>query len=71
MDLQEIYNKLELTEDKGCLIRMSDNDWEKKVNFPSRVSRLLKKNELLKTLDAFFCFDNKPLILFFNNPTDE
>lgn len=71
MNLQEIYNKLELTEDKGCLIRMSDNDWEKKVNFPSRISRLLKKNDSLRVLDAFFCFDNKPLILFFDNPTDE
>lgn len=65
MNLQEIYKKLNLTED--CLIRVSqNNDWQKKVNLPSRIYRLLEKNELLKTLDAFFCFDNKPLILFFN-----
>lgn len=65
MNLQEIYDKLQLTKD--CLIRVSsDNDWSKKVALPSRIHRLLEKNELLKTIDAFFCFDNKPLILFFN-----
>lgn len=65
MNLQEIYTKLNLTEDS--LIRVSsDEDWLNKVALPSRIYRLLEKNELLKTLDAFFCFDNKPLILFFN-----
>jgi len=64
MNLQEIYSRLKLTEDS--LIRVSsDKDWQKKVALPSRIYRLLEKNELLKTLDAFFCFDNKPLILFF------
>lgn len=66
MNLQEIYKKLNLTEE-DCLVRVSsNNDWQKKVALPSRIYRLLEKNELLKTLDAFFCFDNKPLILFFN-----
>lgn len=67
MTLQEIYEQLELT-DKGCLVRLSDTHWEQKVSLPSRVTRLLKKNDLLKTLDGFFCFNNKPLILFFENP---
>ena len=31
---------------------------------------MLEENELLRTLDAFFCFDNKPLILFFKDPQD-
>lgn len=70
MTLQQIYNRLKLTEDKGCLVRLSDNDWDKKVDLPSRVLRLLKKNEKLKTLDAFFCFDKKPLVLFFENPDE-
>lgn len=70
MALQQIYEKLELT-NKGCLIQLSDTDWEKKVSLPSRVSRLLKTNDLLKTMDGFFCFDNKPLILFFDNPNKE
>ena len=64
MNLQEIYSKLQLRDD--CLIKMSDTNWKSKVSLPSRIFRLLEKNDLLKTLDAFFCFDNKPLILFFN-----
>lgn len=71
MTLQEVYSRLELTDEKGCLVRLSDSEWEQKVSFPSRVSRLLKKNGLLNKLDAFFCFDNKPLILFFDNPKDK
>lgn len=67
MTLQQIYEKLELT-NKGCLIQLSDTDWEKKVSLPSRVARLLKTNDLLKTMDGFFCFDDKPLILFFEDP---
>lgn len=63
MNLQEIYSRLQLTDD--CLIKMSDTNWRSKVSLPSRIYRLLEKNDLLKTLDAFFCFDNKPLILFF------
>ena len=68
MDLQEIYDKLSFTDD--CLIRLSDKNWKKKVVLPSRVCRLLEENELLRTLDAFFSFDNKPLILFFKDPQD-
>lgn len=69
MDLQEIYDKLSFTDDS--LIRLSDKDWKKKVVLPSRVCRLLEENEFLKTLDAFFCFGNKPLILFFKDPQDK
>lgn len=64
MNLEEIYKRLDL---KDSLIRVSGNPtWKDDVTFPSRICRLLEKNDLLKTLDAFFCFDNKPLILFFN-----
>lgn len=69
MGLQEIYDKLSFTDDS--LIRLSDKDWKKKVVLPSRICRLLEENEFLKTLDAFFCFDNKPLILFFKDPLDK
>lgn len=70
MNLQEIYKKLKLTDD--CLIRpSSDPDWRSKVSFPSRLMHLLENNDLLKTLDAFFCFDNKPLILFFAGYNDK
>ena len=67
MNIQEIYNRLKLADKEDCLIKLSDPTWKSKVSFPSRLLRLLEKNELLKTLDAFFCFDNKPLVLFFAN----
>ena len=69
MVLDEVYDKLELTDD--CLIRLSDPNWKNKVSFPSRVFRLLETNDLLKQMDAFFCFDNKPLIMFFKEPEDK
>ena len=68
MALDNVYKELELL-GKDCLVRHSDN-WEKKVKFPSRVMRLLEKNVILGSFDAFFCFDNKPLILFYENPRD-
>ncbi|MBR5912117.1 MAG: N-6 DNA methylase [Bacteroidales bacterium] len=69
MNLQEIYKRLELTDD--CLIHLSDPEWKSKVSFPSRLLRLLESNDILKTLEAFFCFDNKPLILFFAGCNDK
>lgn len=62
MILNEIYKRLELADD--CLVRLSDPNWKNKVSFPSRIYRLLETNDLLKDMDAFFYFDNKPLILF-------
>ena len=70
MNLQDIYLRLNLNGD--CLIHPSlDSDWKHKVSFPSRLLRLLESNDILKTLDAFFCFDNKPLILFFAGCDDK
>ena len=70
MNLQEIYLRLNLNGDS--LIHPSlDSDWKNKVSFPSRLLRLLESNDILKTLDAFFCFDNKPLILFFAGCDDK
>ena len=69
MILNEIYERLELADD--CLVRLSDPNWKNKVSFPSRIYRLLETNDLLKDMDAFFCFDNKPLILFFKEPKDK
>lgn len=68
MTILEVYEKLDLS-NKDCLIRRSDN-WQDKVNFPSRVVRLLENNEALKSFDALFCFDDKPLIIFYENPKD-
>ena len=70
MTLDEVYKRLALTDD--CLIKVHGNsNWKNRVSFPSRVFRLLETNDLLNKLDAFFCFNNKPLILFFNEPEDK
>ncbi|MDR0437780.1 MAG: SAM-dependent methyltransferase [Bacteroidales bacterium] len=63
--LQDIFTKLELPKD--ALIRLSDKEWRTKVNFPSRVYRFLEQTNP----DAFFCLDNKPMILFFENPQNK
>jgi hypothetical protein len=63
--LQDIFTKLNLTDD--ALIRLSNKKWKEKVHLPNRVSRFLEQT----TPDAFFCLDSKPMILFYNNPTDK
>ncbi len=66
MNLQQLFSKLEINESDSLII-LSDKDWKDKVSFPSRVIRLLE--DASKWLPkAIFCFDNKPLILFFENP---
>ena len=68
MTLEDVYKRLELW-NKDCLVRRRDN-WKAKVAFPSRIVRLLDKNDSLGAFDAFFVFDNKPLILFYEEPKD-
>jgi hypothetical protein len=69
MNLLQLFSKLEINE-SDSLIMLSDNDWKKKVTFPSRVIRLLEDTEKWNP-KAIFCFDNKPLMLFFENPTHQ
>jgi hypothetical protein len=69
MDLQQLFSVLEINE-RDSLIMLSDKDWKKKVTFPSRVIRLLEDTEKWDP-KAIFCFDNKPLILFFENPENK
>lgn len=66
MNLQQLFSALEINE-RDSLIMLSDKDWKKKVTFPSRVVRLLEDSAKWSP-KAIFCFDNKPLILFFENP---
>ena len=68
MTLEDVYRKLDLI-GRDCLVRKKDN-WQSKVEFSSRIKRLLEKNEVLGAFDAFFSFDNKPLIMFYENPRD-
>lgn len=65
--LEEIFEDLGLNKNNGLFIT-KENLWEKDISFPNRVKRLI--NRKIEP-DAFFCFDNKPLILFFNNPKDK
>ncbi len=69
MNLQQLFSRLEIIE-SDSLILLSDKDWKKKVTFPSRVIRLLGDTEKWSP-KAIFCFDNKPLILFFENPENK
>jgi hypothetical protein len=69
MDLQKIFLELEIL-GKDSLIMLSSNDWKDKVTFPSRVIRLLEDTEKWSP-KAIFYFDNKPLILFFENPENK
>jgi hypothetical protein len=64
--LQKIFSRLGL-ENSDSLLILSDENWKVKVSFPSRVYRVIE-NKLRP--DAIFCFGNKPLILFFENPPD-
>ena len=65
--LQDIYNKLGLAKDNGLYIT-SENTWKSALSLSNRIVRLLE-NTICP--DSFFCIDNKPIILFFNNPTNK
>lgn len=63
-NLIDIFNKLSINRENGLFIT-SENLWQEECQFSSRIERLIGNK--LKP-DAFFIFDNKPLILFYNNP---
>lgn len=65
--IQDIISKLGLNGKDG-LFYLKDNQWKEVTSFPNRVQRLL---ELRIKPQAIFCFDNKPLILFFENPKNK
>lgn len=58
--LNQIFDKLNLSREKGLYLASDDRS----QLFSNRVERLL--NNVIKP-DAFFCIDNKPFILFFEN----
>jgi hypothetical protein len=65
--LLKIFDDLGLKEGNGLYL-LNDNDWKKECNFSSRVNRLIEGK--IKP-DAFFVFGNKPLMLFYENPSDK
>lgn len=65
--LNEILSKLGLTRENG-LFFTGENLWKAETSFPNRVKRLIER-KIEPT--AFFCFDNKPMVLFFVNPANK
>jgi len=65
-NLSNIFNTLKINKENGLFIA-SENKWQEACQFPSRIKRLIETK--LKP-DAFFVFDNKPFILFYDSPTD-
>jgi hypothetical protein len=63
--LNSIFQKLGIDTTNG-LYYTDDAKWKSEI-FPSRVKKFLEKTNP----EAFFCLDNKPLILFFDNPKDK
>jgi hypothetical protein len=62
-NLFDIFEKLRLNKENGLFIT-ANNKWQTECNFSSRIEKLIK--EKIKP-DAFFVFDNKPLILFYDS----
>jgi hypothetical protein len=65
-NLTDIFQKLGIDTSNG-LYYTNDNDWKQTLQLPNRIGWLLEKIHP----DAFFVFDNKPLILFFDNPVKD
>lgn len=68
--IEEIYKKLDIG-GKGGFVTLDDTEWVYKVKLPERVlSLLLDPQSPMSEASALFCFGGKPLIFFYDNPTD-
>ena len=65
--LDEIFAHIRLNKSNGLFLT-SEEDWKTQTTFPNRVQRLIERRIFP---DAFFCFDNKPMIFFFDNPKNK
>jgi hypothetical protein len=65
IELDNIFQILGINTDNG-LYYTNEANWKSDLRFSSRVVRCLEQINP----DAFFCFDNKPLILFFASQID-
>ena len=63
-NILDIFDKLSINRDNGLFIT-SEDLWKEECQLSSRIERLIGNK--LKP-DAFFIFDNKPLIFFYENP---
>lgn len=64
-ELKEIFDRLGMTDQNGLYIT-ADNNWKQLL--PARIVYLLE--DKLKP-DAFFCIDNKPIVLFYDSPPEK
>lgn len=64
--IEDIISKLGLSGKDGLFL-MANDQWKKETSFPNRVKRLIERKI---QPNALFSFDNKPLILFFENPSN-
>lgn len=65
--LNEILNQIGFNKSNGLFFLNEEEKkdyWKNNTSFPSRVKRLIENR--IKP-DAFFCFDNKPMVLFFED----
>lgn len=67
LKFEKILSTLGMNRENG-LYYTDENGWKIETSFPNRVKRLIEQT--IKPT-AFFCFDNKPMILFFVNPSDK
>lgn len=68
--IEEIYKKLDIG-GKGGFVTLDDTEWVCKVKLPERVlSLLLDPQSPMSETSALFCFGGRPLIFFYDNPTD-
>ncbi|MBA5249493.1 MAG: hypothetical protein FE834_08235, partial [Gammaproteobacteria bacterium] len=68
MGLEHIYQQLNINKSNG-LYNIIDDKGDYKAILPKRLFFLM--TEKLTELTSFFCFDSKPLILFYNSPSDK
>lgn len=69
--LNEILNQIGFNKSNGLFFLNEEQEkyhWKNNTSFPNRVKRLIENR--IKP-DAFFCFDNKPMVLFFQNREDK
>jgi len=65
-ELKEIFDCLGMNDQNG-LVFTAEKDW--KVILPKRIKWLLQQDNLKP--EAFFCIDNKPIVLFYNFPKNK
>ncbi|MBI3257867.1 MAG: N-6 DNA methylase [Ignavibacteriae bacterium] len=67
-ELEKIFLDLGLDRDNGLFVT-NERLWVSDASIPNRIKRIIEQKKIVP--DAFFCFDNKPMIMFFHNPDNK